>query len=247
MTTRKGVWDIQDVRDKLLQDGLWNYDSTVRQLWAWGRNGGYGNLGQNNRTDYSSPRQVLGDTTEWKYVYSDGDAVGATKNDGTFWVWGRNFNNQALGIQASGYRSSPVQLPGTNWPTEPGKATFGTTHSAAIKTDGSLWTWGFNSNGRLGHNQANTSYNSPEQVGSDTTWKSVSVSYEGTYATKTDGTAWSWGWNNNGGSGGILGHNNQTSYSSPRQIPGTNWNHVQSAGGYTVLATKSDGTLWTWG
>ena len=240
----EGVWGIDKVFDKQ-NEGVWGYDTTQRQLWVWGRNGGFGNLGQNNRTDYSSPRQVLGDTTEWKYVYSDGETVGATKNDGTFWVWGRNGNNQ-MGIGTPGSRSSPVQLPGTNWPTEPGKVTFAGMHSAAIKTDGTLWTWGFNSAGRLGHNQANTSYSSPKQVGSDTNWKTVSITYEGTFATKTDGTAWSWGWNNNGGNGGILGQNNQTQYSSPRQIPGTTWNHVQTSGN-TVLATKTDGTLWCWG
>ena len=241
----KGVWGIDKVFDKQ-NEGVWEYDTTVRQLWAWGRNNS-GESAQNNRTDYSSPRQVLGDATTWKYIYSHGSAAGATKNDGTFWVWGVNANNQGLGIQAPGYRSSPVQLPGTNWPTEPGKASFASQHTAAIKTDGTLWTWGFNSNGRLGHNQANTSYDSPKQVGSDTTWKTVSLNYEATYATKTDGTAWSWGWNNNGDNEGILGHNNDTSYSSPRQIPGTTWNHIQSTGGGVVAATKTDGTLWSWG
>ena len=40
------------------------------------------------------------------------------------------------------------------------------------------------------------------------------------YATKTDGTLWSWGTNTNG----TLGHNNTTGYSSPRQIgTATNW------------------------
>ena len=38
-------------------------------------------------------------------------------------------------------------------------------------------------------------------------------------ATKTDNTLWAWGDNEYGS----LGQNNRTSYSSPVQIPGTNW------------------------
>ena len=43
-----------------------------------------------------------------------------------------------------------------------------------------------------------------------------------TLATKTDGTLWAWGKNENG----QLGHNNRTRYSSPNQIPGTTWYSV---------------------
>ena len=240
----KGVWGVDKVFAKQNQGSIWDYDTSTREFWLWGYNSGYGNLGQNNRTNYSSAVQIPG--TTWKMIYSDGDAIGATRTDGTFWVWGRNSNNQGLGIQANGYRSSPVQLPGTNWPTEPGKATFAAQHSAAIKTDGTLWTWGFNSYGRLGLGD-NQSWNSPKQI-PGTTWKTVSVNYEATYATKTDGTAWSWGWNDNGTNSGILGHNSETRYSSPIQIGSdTNWSHIQTCGGGSVLATKTNGSLWVWG
>ena len=46
------------------------------------------------------------------------------------------------------------------------------------------------------------------------------------YATRTDGTLWSWGYNNHG----QLGQNNRTKYSSPTQIPGTNWATVCGGG-----------------
>ena len=240
----EGVWGIDKVFAKQNQGSIWDYETSERAMWSWGHNG-YGQLGVNDTVRRSSPIQIPG--TTWKMVYAHGEGVGATRNDGTFWVWGRNSNNQGLGIEATGNRSSPVQLPGTNWPTEPGKGTFGGMHSAVIKTDGSLWTFGFNSNGRLGHNQANTSYSSPKQVGSDTNWKTVSITYEATFATKTDGTAWSWGWNNNGNASGILGQDNTTSYSSPRQIGSdTTWSHMQGSGNL-VIATKTDNTLWSWG
>ena len=42
----------------------------------------------------------------------------------------------------------------------------------AIKTDGTLWAWGQNSNGGLGLNDI-VSRSSPVQVGTSATWSSV--------------------------------------------------------------------------
>ena len=53
--TRKGVWGIQDIRDKILED-VWEARTFI---WNWGINN-QGQLGQNNRTNYSSPVQVGG-------------------------------------------------------------------------------------------------------------------------------------------------------------------------------------------
>ena len=68
-----------------------------------------------------------------------------------------------------------------------------------------------------------------------------------TFAVKTDGTLWSWGYNGRG----ALGQNNRTNYSSPVQIPGTSWStdsaHVGGDMLSAVLAIKTDSTLWAWG
>ena len=58
---------------------------------------------------------------------------------------------------------------------------------------------------------------------------------------KTDGTLWSWGYNNYG----HLAQNNTTKYSSPVQIPGTTWKSVAMQQ-YVAIATKTDGTIWSW-
>ena len=81
--------------------------------------------------------------------------------------------------------------------------------------------WGDNENGELGQNQASaqlTAVSSPVQV-PGTTWNKVDTGNDHIIATKTDGTLWTWGYNENG----ELGHNNTIRYSSPVQIPGTNW------------------------
>jgi len=101
----------------------------------------------------------------------------ATKTDGTLWMWGNNHTG-ALGQNQpmpAGSRSSPVQVPGTTWPTS-NENQFGyaqyKTSAAAIKTDGTLWTWGDNDHGQLGVN-SRTYYSSPVQI-PGTDWSKVS-------------------------------------------------------------------------
>ena len=58
--TRKGVWNLQQVRDKYLQS-LWDNSP---QLFGWGYNG-YGQLGQNDVANRSSPTQITGDWSQF--------------------------------------------------------------------------------------------------------------------------------------------------------------------------------------
>ena len=90
MSTRKGVWDLQQVRDKYLQS-LW---VNSNQLFAWGQNA-YGELAQNDRTSRSSPTQIPGTTWADINPYGKASVYGehwsiTTKTDGTLWAWGRN-------------------------------------------------------------------------------------------------------------------------------------------------------------
>lgn len=184
-------------------------------LWMWGSNNG-GQLGLGNTTYYSSPKQV-GILTNWSSVScSENNIVLALKTDGSFWGWGNNGQGQ-IGLGNTTFYSSPKQIGAlTNWTSN---FVSGFITSGAIKTDGSLWTWGYNGNGQLGLGNI-TNYSSPKQVGSLTTWLKISAGYRNTYAIKTDGTLWSWG-NNAYGS---LGINSNTEYSSPKQVgSGTNW------------------------
>jgi alpha-tubulin suppressor-like RCC1 family protein len=217
-------------------------------LWGWGRNQS-GQLAQNNRTNYSSPIQIPG--TTWDKVDNGTGTVLAIKTDGTLWAWGRNeFGLLGLSEGSNAYRSSPVQIPGTTW------AGMGLNRETnyVVKTDGTLWVWGPNSDGQLGLNEQGshpgllTSRSSPVQLGSETTWSSDGRKWGShTYnalAVKTDGTLWVWGKNQNG----ALGQNNETKYSSPVQIPGTTWKYVTGGGAdWMTAATKTDGTLWAWG
>jgi len=211
-------------------------------LWVMGQ-GEYGLLAQNNNTNYSSPRQVPG---EWQKLGGGENQVqhmGGIKPDGTLWTWGRN-NGGQLGHNSKTQRSSPMQIgTDTTW------ANVSMTYSGATlatKTDGTLWAWGYNQKGNLGHNNQGNEYSSPKQIGTGTDWGLESYhmtgGYEGCAAIKTDGTLWKWGNN----SQGELGLNDRTQRSSPTQIPGT-WAGVADGQGSSFRAVKADGTCWTAG
>ncbi|MDM1555989.1 T9SS type A sorting domain-containing protein [Chryseobacterium indologenes] len=118
----------------------------------------------------------------------------------------------------------------------------GSFHSAGIKSDGTLWTWGANASGQLGDGTT-VPKNIPIQIGTGNNWMKVSVGDNHTAAIKTDGTLWTWGGNQQG----QLGNGTTTSGFNPTQIgTATDWASI-SAGDLYTLGIKSDGTLWSWG
>ena len=210
-------------------------------LWIWGHNT-HGQLGDNSVVWKSSPVQTVSGGTNWKQVACAGYHTLAIKTDGTLWLWGRNQYGQ-MGNNTITHRSSPVQTiaGGTNWKQVTGGAYH---YCAAIKTDGTLWTWGFNSDGQLGDNTTTVKSSPVQTVAAGTNWKQVSSGRFHITAIKTDGTLWTWGYNNQG----QLGENTVASKSSPVQTVagGTDWKLVGS-GNYHIAAIKTDGTLWNWG
>jgi alpha-tubulin suppressor-like RCC1 family protein len=136
-------------------------------LWMWGLNGN-GTLGQNNRSQRSSPVQVGTDTTWTQFSTLPGTGAMGLKTDGTLWVWGGN-QQGVLGLNEANpaYRSSPTQLPGTNW-SNFGAFGAGNKKAACLKSDGTWWSWGYQMWGEFGINQGNTSlsgaFSSPVQL-----------------------------------------------------------------------------------
>ena len=211
-------------------------------LWAWGLND-LGQVGistiQNPFVEVSSPIQI-GSLTTWSQVTAGNDHCAAVKTDGTLWAWGLNSFGR-LGDNTVVNKSSPVQVGAlTTW----SQVSAGSNFTGAVKTDGTLWMWGLASDGRLGDNNSATHKSSPVQIGALTNWSQVSLGSLHTTAIKTDGTLWAWGRNNFGGS---VGDNTIINRSSPVQIGAlTTWLQV-NGGAYTSAATKTDGTLWSWG
>ncbi len=208
-------------------------------LWLWGV-ASTGRLGDNTTTSKSSPVQTFAGGTNWIQVSLGFAHSAAIKTDGRLWLWGCGDFGR-LGANNLTNRSSPVQTVsgGTDWKS----VSLGFCHSAAIKTDGTLWLWGAGGSGRLGDNN-DTDRSSPVQtVSGGTDWKQVSLGFTHSAAIKTDGTLWLWGL----GSTGRLGDNTILARSSPVQTVsgGTNWRQVSLS--LISAAIKTDGTLWLWG
>lgn len=189
-------------------------------LWIWGA-GAQGQMGNNNVVNRSSPAQ-LGSFTDWTAI-AGGSLEAAAIRGGRLYMWGSNVSGQ-LGLNDTVYRSSPVQVGvGTDW-SSVRIAQGGVV--AAIKTNGTLWTWGSNADGGLGASLPLASRrSSPAQVGSGTNWSYIAASGTGGFtAVKTDGTAWTWGKNDTGS----RMTNSREVFSSPVQIGSrTVWNVPQ--------------------
>lgn len=178
-------------------------------------------------------------------------AAGKAKGAGTWpvppvpylYTWGSN-NAGQLGLSNTTNYSSPKQVGSlTSWnKIYTGGDTNNESFSISIKTDGTLWGWGYNGNGQLGLGNT-TNYSSPKQIGALTDWSSITAGIESVLGIKTNGTLWGWGRNQFG----QLGLGNTTNTSSPVQVGAlTNWSQVSNSSANTA-AIKTDGTLWTWG
>lgn len=214
-------------------------------LWSWGVNteGGAHDTEFYNTT--SSPVQILIGTNNWKQVSCGQNHRAAIKTDGTLWLWGRN-NNGQLGVYFDSFnntmdRELPVETVagGSNWV----QVSSGYGHTAAIKSDGTLWLWGYNYDGQLGDN-TRTRRSSPVQtIAGGNNWKYVSCGSRTTAAIKKDGTLWMWG----NGKRGELGNNAWSNRSSPVQVSGIgSWKDVV-CGQYITFGIKNNGSLWAWG
>ena len=216
-------------------------------LWVWGA-GGNGQLAINDlgSTKYT-PVTTFAGGSDWKTLPNTFRvSTGAIKNDGSLWVWGSNPNG-ILGLAGeTRQKSTPVTTyaGGNDWK----QLSCGSNHMAAVKTDGSLWLWGYNSGDHaLGINEVLLTRDTPvTTISGGNDWKQVACGYRYTAAVKTDGSLWVWGRNNRG----QLGTNDTQTKSSPvtTYAGGNNWRSVSTnANGDHTIALKTDGSLWAFG
>jgi alpha-tubulin suppressor-like RCC1 family protein/archaellum component FlaG (FlaF/FlaG flagellin family) len=126
----------------------------------------------------------------------------------------------------------------TNWAS----VACGSSHTVAVRADGTLWAWGRNDYGQVG-DTTGINRRSPAQIGSESNWSTTACGMNHTAAVRTDGTLWAWGRNNFG----QLGDGTTNNRNSPAQVgSGTNWVSVACGDNFT-LALRTDGTLWAWG
>lgn len=122
-------------------------DGTV---WAWGNNfnGALGpGGGSNDFTPHPNPIKVTGFSTEITEISAGNEFVLALANNSIVWSWGNNGFGQ-LG-QGPDFGANPTPQPIPNLSSIVAIA-GGYEHGVALKSDGSVWTWGRNFEGELG-------------------------------------------------------------------------------------------------
>lgn len=224
-------------------------DGTV---WTWGFNG-QGQLGDGTTVQRASPARVL--TTDT----ATGALAGATialsgvitiasginhsiglKGDGTIWAWGHNSYGQI------GNDSTTNSLVATHVQGLSGMSMIAIAavsyHNLALRSDGTVWSWGNNTSGQLGDGKT-SSLKVATLVPGLNGIVAIAAGSSHSLALKNDGTVWAWGLNTSG----QLGDTTTTLRKSPVQVSGLSGIFDIAAGGDHSLALRADGTVWAWG
>ncbi len=206
-------------------------------LWCWGNNQS-GRLGDGTFTSRSVPTRI-GSASDWTDISAGGAHSCGIRGEGTAWCWGSNSSGQ-LGDGSNVFsRLVPTQVgTATDWTS----ISASTNHTCGVRSDGTAWCWGINSDGQLGDG-TNANRNQPARVGTDTSWSALSASTHHSCGLRADGSAWCWGYN----AGGQLGDGSSTNRNTPSRVAGSgDWTTVT----LTTTSTcglRTDGSAWCWG
>jgi alpha-tubulin suppressor-like RCC1 family protein/chitodextrinase len=233
-------------------------DGTV---WGWGDDE-YGTIGAGGTGDADCGNGPCAPSPVQASATGTSTAVGAglvnsyaVRSDGTVWAWGDNGNGE-LGIGTftgpdicyeGGFpeqcSKTPVQVSGLTGVTA---VAGGAYLSMALKSNGTVWTWGHGDQGQLGNGTTARS-STPVQVSNLSNAIAIAATNYPVASTAAavlaDGTVWTWGF----GGDGQLG-NGTTAQNNPIPVQVSNLNGITAvAGGWeSFLALKGDGTVWTW-
>jgi alpha-tubulin suppressor-like RCC1 family protein len=239
--------------------------SSDTKAWAWGCNTS-GQIGDGSLVHRNSPATVKHDaSTQISTVTSVSggyDHAMYLKSNGTVWVAGFNKYGQ-IGNGTKGdtqYVTIPSQVRkgASSSPDDYLQGIVaiaaGSIQSFALKSNGTLWGWGYNYEGELGDgtNGSGSDKLSPVQVKKGTSSSpdaylqdviAVAAGDWHTLALKSDGTVWAWGWNKYG----QVGDDTEVDKNAPVQVKGLTDVIMIAAGEDHSLAVRADGSVWAWG
>ncbi|MDP7528277.1 MAG: hypothetical protein QGH61_02925, partial [Candidatus Marinimicrobia bacterium] len=223
--------------------------ATDGTVYTWGY-GNWGTLGHNSTSSSDTPVKVvngdysgtsyLGDNSSNKItaVAQGGQHSIALATDGTVYTWGSSDYGQ-LGNNSSGDdsdESTPVKVlmgsySGTTYLGDDSDnkiiaVAAGESHSIALAADGTVFAWGYGSNGQMGNSNSSENnavpvkvvsgaYSGTTYLGDDSDNKITAISAGShSVALAADGTVYAWGRNNEG----QLGDNSTTNRSTPVKV-----------------------------
>jgi alpha-tubulin suppressor-like RCC1 family protein len=214
--------------------------------WGWNTNGQLGNGTYTYSYDVPvtvTTSGVLSGKTITAVAGGEAHSIALT-SDGTVYTWGHNFIGQ-LGNGNLTDSNVPVAVTGLSGKTITAVAGGGT-HSIALASDGTVYTWGFNFYGQLG-NGNNTNSNVAVAVTglSGKTITAIAGGLNHSIALATDGTVYTWGDNFSG----QLGNGTNNASNVPVAVTGLSGKTITAVagGGVHSIALAPDGTVYTWG
>lgn len=239
-------------------------DSTRTWCWGTGGNGQLGNQFTGNQPYLNQPvndltgtaNTILGGLTS----VSAGQSHACGVRTGNAFCWGLNSNAQ-IGNNSTTQANYPFQVVGPTtgtFLTDVLQVSAGGTHTCALKTDGTVWCWGNNTNRQLAVGSLSPLEGKPLQVlgptsGFLTGITHIATGISHTCATTSTGTVFCWGLNNNG----QLGDNTTSQRERPVQVldltgaAGSQLTNVLSitASPFSnhTCAARLDGTAVCWG
>ncbi|MBK5286745.1 MAG: T9SS type A sorting domain-containing protein [Bacteroidia bacterium] len=206
-------------------------------IWSWGQNY-YGQLGDSTTTQRNTPVLVHSLTNVISVSAGTYHSL-ALKNDSTVWAWGQNAYGQLGTVLSYNPCTTAVQ---TNILNGIIKIATGSNYSIALKSDGTVWTWGNNNVMQLGDSITVWRID-PTIIPSLSGITSIVAGFTHGIALKNNGTVWAWGWNHVG----ELGDGTFTPRGMPVQVLSLTGVTEIAAGQDFSVALKNDGTVWTWG
>ena len=221
--------------------GYLRIDSLVA---TWGSN----SHGQCNRSPISDPVVTTPMSISRPHNFrASGSGFGNhtlyVADDGTVRGWGNNSNGQ-IGNGTSGTNQITEVTTTTNWSLDAITAIdAGRGHGIALKADGTVWTWGSDTNGELGDDATQANKSTPVQVSGLSGVVAIAAGSYHNLALTCNGTMWSWGQDTYGQLGNDTALVNQF---IPVQT-GASYCRAIGAGAYHSLAVRYDGYVYAWG
>ncbi|HEU4510285.1 MAG TPA: S8 family serine peptidase [Pyrinomonadaceae bacterium] len=187
-----------------------------KTIWAAGDNS-RGQLGDGTTTNRPSPVQVAGLTNVSQIAAGGSEFSLALKEDGTVWAWGIHFNGQlGPGGGNLNFDPHPNAIQVTGLPAGITAIAAGNEFCLALANDGTIWSWGSNSNFQLGRGTQFSQNPTPLQIPNFGNVSAVAAGAAHGVALKTDGSVWCWGNNFEG----QLGDGSQITRLAPVRVLG---------------------------
>ena len=177
--------------------------------WTFGENS-FGQLGNGTTTTRRTAAPVTG-LNGVIDLHGGREHEVALKSNGTVWTWGSNVEGQ----QGRGNTANalvPTQV--TSLGTDNVAVETGHNHTMVLKSNGTVWEFGLNSDGQLGDGTT-TMRRSPVQVAGLNDAVGIAAGRDMSYAIRANGQLWGWGRNDEG----QLGDGTTTRRLAPVQTP----------------------------